>query len=208
MILRRPLLISAVLALTVPLYSGNVIAGDAEDFIRSAGQKAFTSLSKELTEKKRKDRFREILLETFDLRVIARFTLGRYWRTASEKQRDDYVELFEDYIVQAYLHRFGDLSGHTFEIKKSQEINARDRLVLSEIKAKKSQPPIRVKSKPPIRINWRVRRRENTYRVIDVVVEGVSMSVTQRDEFAAVIRRNGGKIEGLLSALKRKSSHN
>ena len=208
MILRRPLLISAVLALTVPLYSGNVIAGDAEDFIRSAGQKAFTSLSKELTEEKRKDRFRKIMFETFDLRVIARFTLGRYWRIASKKQRHDYVELFEDYIVQAYLHRFGDLSGHTFEIKRSQEINARDRLVLSEIKAKKSRPPIRVKSKPPIRINWRVRQRKNTYRVIDVVVEGVSMSVTQRDEFAAVIRRNGGQIEGLLSALRQKTGNN
>ena len=208
MILGRPLLISAVLALTVSLYSGKATAGDAEDFIRSAGAKAFTSLSKELTEEKRADRFREILLETFDLRVIARFTLGRYWRVASKKQRDDYVELFEDYIVQAYLHRFGDLSGHTFEIKKSQEINARDRLVMSEIKAKKSKPPIRVKSKPPIRINWRVRRSKNTYRVIDVVVEGVSMSVTQRDEFAAVIRRNGGKIEGLLSALERKTDHN
>ena len=80
MILRRPLLISAVLALTVSLYSGNAIAGDAEDFIRSAGEKAFTSLSNELPEEKRADRFREILLETFDLRVIARFTLGRYWR--------------------------------------------------------------------------------------------------------------------------------
>ena len=80
--------------------------------------------------------------------------------------------------------------------------------MLSEIKAKKSKPPLHVKSKPPIRINWRVRRSENTYRVIDVVVEGVSMSVTQRDEFAAVIRRNGGKIEGLLSALERKTGHN
>ena len=208
MILRRPLLISAVLAFTVSLYSGNTIAGGAEDFIRSAGEKAFTSLSKELTEEKRADRFRGILLETFDLSSIARFTLGRYWRTASKKQRVEYIELFEDYIVQAYLHRFGDLSGHTFEIKKSQEINSRDRLVLSEIKAKKSKPPIRVQSKPPIRINWRVRRHENTYRVIDVVVEGVSMSVTQRDEFAAVIRRNGGKIEGLLSALRLKTGNN
>jgi len=208
MILGRPLLISAVLALTVSLYSGSAIADDAEDFIRSAGVKAFTSLSKDLTEEKRADRFREILLETFDLRVIARFTLGRYWRSASIKQRDDYLELFEDYIVKAYLHRFGDLSGHTFEIKRSQEINARDRLVLSEIKAREIKPPIRVKSKPPIRINWRVRLRDSTYRVIDVVVEGVSMSVTQRDEFAAVIRRSGGKIDGLLSAMRLKAGNN
>ncbi len=197
MIHRRPLLIGAVVALAVSLISGSAIAASADDFIRSAGEKTFQSLDKAITDEQRQARFREILTETFDLPTIARFTLGRYWRIASKKQRDDYVRLFEEFIVQAYSHRFKDLSGQTFEVKQSHEINARDRLVLSEIKIKPG--------KPPIRVNWRVRRRDNAYRVIDVVVEGVSMSVTQRDEFAAVIRRSGGKVEGLLAALRRKT---
>ena len=200
MILRRPLLISAVLAFAVSPFSGNAIAASADDFIRSAGEKTFASLSEELTNKERTARFREILVVTFDLPTIARYALGRYWRVATKTQRDDYVVLFEKFIVQSYLPRFKDLSGHTFEVKRSQVINARDQLVLSEIKTKQG--------KPPIRVNWRVRLRDNTYRVIDVMVEGVSMSVTQRDEFAAVIRRNGGKIEGLLASLRRKSDQN
>ncbi len=196
----RLFLIGAVLALAVSLISGNAIAASADDFIRSAGERTFQSLAKVMTDEERRASFREILTETFDLPTIARFTLGRYWRVASKKQRDDYVRLFEEFIVQAYSHRFKDLSGQTFEVKQSHEINARDRLVLSEIKI--------TQGKPPIRVNWRVRLRDNAYRVIDVVVEGVSMSVTQRDEFAAVIRSNGGKIEGLLAALRRKTGKN
>jgi phospholipid transport system substrate-binding protein len=200
MIFRRKFLIGAVLALTVSLNSGNARAASADDFIRSAGEKAFQSLHQEMTDEQRTAQFRQILLDTFDLPTIARFTLGRYWRVASKQQRDAYVGLFQEFIVQAYLHRFKDLSGQTFEVKKSHEINSRDRLVLSEIKIRQG--------KPPIRVNWRVRLRDDAYRVIDVVVEGVSMSVTQRDEFAAVIRQSGGKIDGLLAALRRKTGQN
>lgn len=200
MIFRRLLFIGAVLALAVSLNPGNARAASADEFIRAAGEKTFQSLAREMTDEQRMARFRQILIETFDLPTIARFTLGRYWRVASKEQRHDYVGLFEEFIVQAYSHRFKDLSGQTFQVKRSQEINARDQLVLSEIMIQQG--------KPPIRVNWRVRLRDNAFRVIDVMVEGVSMSVTQRDEFAAVIRRSGGKVDGLLAALRRKTGQN
>ena len=197
MISRRRFSIGAVLALAVSLTSASAIAAGAADFVRAAGARTFESLAEEMTDEQRAARFRAILTETFDLPTIARFTLGRYWRRASKKQRDEYVKLFEEFIVQAYSHRFKDLSGRTFRVKQSRKLNARDQLVLSEIEVEKG--------KPPVRVNWRVRLRDKAYRVIDVVVEGVSMSVTQRDEFAAVIRSKGGKIEGLLDALRRKT---
>ncbi len=200
MITRRPFLIGAVLALTVSLTSGRAYAAGADDFIRAAGEKTFQSLAKEMTNDERAAQFREILTETFDLPTIARFTLGRFWRVASAGQKDEFVRLFEEFIVQAYSNRFKDLSGQGFKVRQSRELNARDRLVLSEIEIEKG--------KPPIRVNWRVRLRNKDFRVIDVMVEGVSMSVTQRDEFAAVIRRNGGRIEGLLDALRRKTGQN
>ncbi len=200
MIYRRPFLIGMALALAMSLISGRAIAAGADDFIRDAGEKTFQSLNEKMTDDERTSRFRQILTETFDLPTIARFTLGWYWRIASKRQRGEYVQLFEEFIVQAYSHRFKDLSGRTFTVNQSRELNARDQLVLSEIEVEKG--------KPPIRVNWRVRLRDSAYRVIDVMVEGVSMSVTQRDEFAAVIRQNGGKVEGLLAALRRKTGQN
>ncbi len=200
MINRRPFLFGAVLVLALSLTSARAIAAGADDFVRAAGEKTFQSLADDMTDEQRTARFRKILTETFDLPTIARFTLGRYWRRASKEQRVEYVKLFEEFIVQAYSHRFKDLSGRTFTVNQSRKLNARDQLVLSEIEIEKG--------KPPVRVNWRVRLRDKAYRVIDVVVEGVSMSVTQRAEFAAVIRRSGGKLEGLLDALRRKTGQN
>ena len=200
MINRRPFMIGVVLALALPLNSGPAFAAGADDFIRDAGAKTFQSLAEDLTDEERALRFREILTQTFDLPTIARFTLGRYWRIASVEQRTEYVRLFEEFIVLAYSHRFKNLSGRTFTVRQSRKLNAGDQLVLSVIEVEKGRPPVRV--------NWRVRLRDSAYRVIDVVIEGVSMRVTQRDEFAAVIRRNGGKVEGLLDALRRKTGRN
>ena len=59
---------------------------------------------------------------------------------------------------------------------------------------------------PEVRVDWRVRRTGGAYRIVDVTVEGVSLAITQRDEFAAVIRSNGGQVEGLLSALREETS--
>ena len=174
-------------------------ASGPDEFVRITGKQAFSSLGGEISNVERARRFRKILTQSFDFPTIAKFVLGRYWRIANKKQRGEYVVLFEDFIVQAYAHRFKDLSGKEFIVKQSRKLTARDMLVLSEV--------VIAPGKPPIRVNWRVRGPNNQYRVIDVVVEGISMSVTQRDEFAAVIRSSGGKVEGLLAALRKKTSN-
>lgn len=197
MITRRNLLWVATLAVVGMLLAPPVNASGPDAFVKATGNQAFNSLGGEITNDERAKRFREILTERFDLKTIARFVLGRYWRIADKKQRGEYVHLFEEFIVQAYAHRFKDLSGKEFHVKQTRELTARDKLVLSEV--------IVAPGRPPVRVNWRVRGPDSKYRIVDVTVEGISMSVTQRDEFAAVIRRNGGKVEGLLVALRKKT---
>lgn len=148
-----------------------------------------------VTKAEREKRFRDILHRAFDIRTIARFTLGKYWRIASKMQRHEYVGLFEDFIVQAYAIRFKDYSGKNFQVGKVHEVGKKDKLVASKIVRPRGQP---------IQVNWRVRGTEN-YRVVDVVVEGISMAITHRDEFASVIRNRGGKVEGLLTVLRKKT---
>ncbi len=171
-------------------------AGATEAFVRSTGERALTSLAADITDEQRIQRFREILRDSFDLKTIARFSLGRYWRLASPDQRAEYRRLFEKFLVQAYANRFGDLRVKRFRVHKSRSISARDDLVQSEVQVKQGRPPVRV--------GWRVRTKDDGLRIVDVIVEGISMSVTQRDEFAAVIRSNGGKVEGLLAVLRKK----
>jgi len=198
---RRQALYAAIAAvfaacLIVPPGAGGATAEPADAFIRTMGNEAIRSLTgAALSAEQREARFREILTRAFDMPTIARFTMGRYWRIATAAQRREYIELFEEFVVGAYAARFKDYSGERVEVGQVREINEREKLVASEI----VRP-----GQPTIAVHWRV-RADDGYKIIDVMVEGVSMGITQRDEFAAVIRASGGKVEGLLAALRRKT---
>ena len=185
----------AAIALLIVVSTGTVAAGKgADDFIRTVGQQAIDSLTgKELSDDQRRARFRAILNRTFEVPLIARFTLGRFWRRTSEKQRKEYVSLFEDFIVMAYAARFRNYSGETFTVGKVREVNESDALVQSEIALKDGRKIV---------VYWRVRGKSD-FKIIDVIVEGVSMVITQRDEFSAIVSQNGGRIDGLLTALRK-----
>ena len=173
--------------------------GNADDFIRRVGNEAIQSLTNQaLNDEQRKERFREILNRTFKIRLIARFTLGRYWRRATKEQRKEYVGLFEDFVVMAYAARFRDYSGENFSVGIVRDLNASDKLVSSKLV---------LKDGTAIPVHWRVRSGD-TYKIIDVHVEGVSMAITQREEFAAIISQRGGEVEGLLAALRKKTGRN
>ncbi len=187
--------IAGVLVMAANL--GRLAAAEGPDsFIRVMGKAAIDTLtSKELSNAERQERFRAILKRSFDIQVIARFALGRYWRRASKPQRKEYVQLFEDFIVQAYTARFEGYAGGGFEVGRMRPINDKERLVLSKILLDDGRR---------ISVQWRVRGIDK-FRVIDVVVEGVSMAITQRDEFSAIINQHGGKVDGLLVALRKKT---
>jgi len=148
-----------------------------------------------LSDDQRQAGFRTILKRNFELPLFARFTLGRFWRRASETQRKEFVGLFEDYLVQIYAALFRDYNGESFTVGKVREINKSDVAVKSSVTLNDGQK---------IEVYWRVRGKDDP-KIIDVIVEGVSMVITQRDEFSAIISQNGGKLDGLLTALRKKT---
>jgi phospholipid transport system substrate-binding protein len=167
----------------------------AEVFVRSLAEKAIDTLTgKKLTQVEREDRFREILRDYFDLNAIGKWVLGRHWRVASGPERDEYMSLFEDLIVKTYATRFREYSTERLAVSNATTQTAHDAIVHSEL--------IRPHGAPPIRIDWRVRAPHGELKVVDVVVEGVSMTQTQRSEFGSVIRRHGGDVGGLIAALR------
>jgi len=194
----RPFFLALVLATTFSIGAvAQKAQADTEEFIASLGDRALQVLVVDSqSETEREDAFRELLSEGFDLRLIGRYALGRYWRRATAEQRSEYAKLFEDFIVETYVARLGEYSGETLTVVSSHP-DDQDTTVTSEIVRE---------GRPPIRVDWRVRRGEGEPKIIDVVVEGVSMLLTQRDEFASVIQRSGGNVEGLLARLREKSS--
>ncbi len=137
--------------------------------------------------------FRQLFQDSFDTNTIGRFVLGRYWQQATPPQQQEYLRLFQEMVVQTYARRFANYSGEVFQVGDTRPVGTNDVLVDTQI--------VRPDG-PPVTAQWRLRERNGRFQVIDVVVEGVSMSVTQRNEFASVIQRGGGRIEALLDALR------
>ena len=165
-----------------------------DEFIRVLAGEAIQKLSDEtLSEAQRENEFRDFLKRAFDVRVIGRFVLGRYWRVATQAERDEFESLFLEFVVRTYARRLGQYGGETLSILSTLGDGDGDTIVRSEIVS----PDF-----PEVRVDWRVRRTGDDYSIVDVTVEGVSLAITQRDEFSAVIRSNGGQVEGLLDALR------
>lgn len=177
-------------------------SGDGEqaslDFVKATAEKGLTFLSRpNSTEIEKKNEFKSLLGNSFDMDSIARFSLGQYWNAATPAQKQEYIALFRKMVVNVYAQRFGDYKGQKFEVKSARPVGNGDVLVTSYI--------IPVDGGDNIQVDWRVRSKNGSMKIVDVLVSGVSMSVTQRSDFSAVIQRGGGNVDVLLKYLKEKS---
>jgi len=178
-----------------PAFAQNAEPG-ASAFIQKLGNDAIATFSNKATPRQQAlDHFKTLLYKGFDVPYIGRWVLGRYWNQATEAQQAEYQKLFEQLIVSTYAERFIEYSGETFRIAGSAPEGETDTMVTTQI--------VRPNG-PPINVAWRVRKKDAEYKIIDMVVENVSMGVTQRQEFASVVQQNGGKIDGLIQALRQK----
>lgn len=176
--------------------AGHASVNGAAQFINQLGNQAIATLrAPDLTLEQRESHFRALLAQGFDLRFIGRFVLGKYWRLATPAQQNAYLAVFGEYILQTYSARLGGYAGETLTVVDARQASEKDVVVRTNI----DRP-----SGPPIVAEWRVRTTDGRFRIIDVAVEGISMAVTQRAEFASVVQRDG--IDGLLTILRARTT--
>ncbi len=169
---------------------------EAKSFIRGLADRTIATLADEqLSAAVREQRFAELFVEGFDVPTISRFVLGRHWRRASAEQRKAYLAAFNEFIIKTYTRRFSSFTGEQLEITGGREETKNDTVVLSRI--------LRLNG-PSTRVSWRVRQVRDQLKILDVIVEGVSMLITHRDEMNSVIRTRGGSVDGLIAALREK----
>jgi phospholipid transport system substrate-binding protein len=201
--LDRRQLIGAWLALLVSLVPGRVAravpsAAAAEEVVRRLVDQVWQLLAERGVEQVDNQDLHSVLDEGTDLSLLGRLVLGRYWRQANARQRTEYLRLFRRYMLQTFIQRLrqyagADLGqpGARFQIIASRPVGERDVLVQSRVAPPTSQP---------LRVDWRLRERPGEPVIIDLIVEGISLLVTQRSEFAAVLERSG--VDGLLAELR------
>ena len=155
-----------------------------------------TMTAKGIPDAERHARFRTLFTTDVDMHELGKLVLGRHWRTASPEQQAEFLKEFEDVVVLTWATRFKDYGGDLRHVVTgSASDGERGITVDSKVERDKQQP---------IALQWKLRTAESSFKVVDLVVEGASMMVTYRSEYAAVIQANGGKIDGLLGALRTK----
>jgi len=170
---------------------------DAVAFMNQLWDRAVILLNNKTDAAIRMARFRELFRADFDCPGIARFVLGRYWQTASNEEQQEFVKLFEDYVVFVYTARLSNFGGETMKVRGSRSDG--DGVIVST-------DMISPGGAAPVKIDWRLVSANGFYKISDVIVEGISMAVTQRSEFASVVQRNGGQIQSLLALMREKTA--
>lgn len=168
----------------------------AEEFMRTNGSEVIELLTnKSISDQERAERFQGMLEKSFDVKAVGKFVLGRYWKQATEEQRQQFLELFKATTVASYATRFKDYTSERFEITGSRLEGDGGVTVLSKIVRPNGSE---------ITIDWKVFEKKGEIRIYDVILEGISMGITQRSEYASVIQQGGGNVQSLISALRKK----
>lgn len=190
-----------VMAVAAPAWAQDASVEQAKSYISNVAQEAISIIDQthkdKLTDEQAKEKFRSILNSSFDIPTIAKFTLGRYWRTATPAQQAEFTRLLQSVILNKYADRMLESSDNVFKMGEAGALNERDYKVAMTVTPK---------DKSPISFVWRLRKGSSGFKIIDLAVEGVSMSVTHRTDFANTIERDGGQVQALIDALKAKES--
>jgi phospholipid transport system substrate-binding protein len=195
-VFRRLAWASFVVAL-LAAWPGGSRANDADAaaaFLTSLTDQAIEQLTDaSLPVSEREQSFRSLFRANFDIPAIGRFVLGRYWRKARPEVRKDFLAAFEEIMAQGFASRFAGYADTKFEVasvqvlKRAEQFKVRSRIAPTENEV--------------YLIDWLVEHKNGRFQVLDVVAEGVSMAITLRSEYASVIKRSGGRVEGLVSKL-------
>lgn len=193
-------LIPALLVLAAALPLASPARADLKDDGRALVQKmadqVIAILSNPGMDRAAKEaRFRQILQQNFDVQTIGAYVMGPPWRTATPAQRAEYLKLFETYIVKVYTGQLSTYSGERIAVVGAEEDGGGVAVTTRIIDPKNARV---------VEVKWRLRPSGAQLRVRDVVLENISMSLTQQREFASVFRQRGGSVDGLLAALREK----
>ena len=196
----RPIRTAATAAVFFLALTASAVAEDKDpgDFLVALSQRAIADLSDQgIGDAERQERFSDLLEANFDMRAIGRFVIGVYARRATPEDQTAFLAAFKDVLAQRFLPYFRDYRGEAFAVDevRADPTNPKLSLVISNITLANGND---------LPVGWRIRRANGSFKIIDVVAEGVSLAITFRSEYTAVLKRSNGDLRGLTTALETK----
>ena len=170
-------------------------SSDPKQFIQEIVDEAKKILVDSNTKEFKTEKLSEIALKTVDIKGVAYYSLGNYRKTLNDEQMEEYLVLFEKYFLKSFTSRLTDYSDPKIEVLTAEILNSKYTIVKSLLLA--------TDKKPEVKIEWRIyTKNPNKPLIRDLIIEGLSLARTQKEEFASVIETNNGDITKLFVTLK------
>jgi len=177
----------------------DIDASKAENFIKNVTSQGIEELiNSDVSEAEKKARFTKLFNEDLDLDFIGKFVLGRYWRTATPKQRKEFIDVYRKLNIQAWSERFNEFKGRHFEFLGTEKAKSKDN---DQVYVNTQVP---MPEGAPASVKWRVKETNGKMRIVDIIIENVSLAITAQKEYTSYIQKSPNGIDGLISDLKAK----
>ena len=185
-----------VFFIIISIFYSNIAYSISPDvFIQSTVNRAAETLGTGLSKEERMEELKKIALETVDIRGIGFYSLGSHRKTATQEQKDEYEKVFREYFLQSFSSRLAEYSNPIIQVDSKKKINENYTIVSSTLAA--------TEKRPSVKIEWRVYTKNQDEPLIrDLIIEGLSLARTQKEEFNSIIQSADGDLNALLDNLR------
>ena len=164
-------------------------------FVQSTVNRASSLLSKNISKDEKIEELKKIAQETVDIKGIGFYTLGPIRKTLNKDQKKEYLKLFNNYFLKSFSSRLAEYTNPEIDVQSKEKLNENYTIVNSILKA--------TSERPEIKIDWRIYTKKPENPLIrDLIIEGLSLARTQKEEFASVLNSNNDDIEALFKVLE------
>ena len=186
-----------ILVLSFSLLSSFVLADfeSEEKFVSNFADNAISILGNEALGVNQKNlQFTDLVMSSIDMNLISKFVLSKYWKTATPKQRGEYINAFEEYFISSYANKLDQYSGEKIVIVNSEA--AKKFVIVKSNIVRDGADNLKID------LDWRLLTRDGKTKIIDLSIEGISLIVAQREEFQSYLSNNNGNLNALINRLR------
>ncbi len=175
--------------------SSNVYSIEPDVFVQSTVNRASQILSKNISKEKKINQLKSIAKETVDIKGVSFYSLGSARKNLSDSQKNEYLKLFEDYFLKSFSSRLAEYTNPKIQVNDKKVLNKNYTIVNSLL--------VGTSERPEVKIDWRVYTKDPENPLIrDLIIEGLSLARTQKEEFSSILNSNDGDINALFKSLK------
>tara|TARA_Y100000992_G_C21174427_1_gene447564 strand:+ start:285 stop:884 length:600 start_codon:yes stop_codon:yes gene_type:complete len=168
---------------------------EADVFVQSTVNRAAETLGGNLSKNERIEELKKIAIDTVDITGIGFYSLGKHRKSLSEEKKSEYQKIFKEYFLKSFSSRLAEYSNPVIEVNSKEKINENYTIVSSILVA--------TEKRPEIKIDWRIYTKNKDKPLIrDLIIEGLSLARTQKEEFNSIIQNSNGDVNALLESLK------